>query len=83
MVERIDNAEQGQEVKDGAQNAVKVDIHDILEKLPLPDVVAVLEQHRRQQYQYYNLPHYALIALGGKYVSEGNYYSPQHHAEDD
>lgn len=83
MVESIDDPEQGQEVEDGAENAVQVDIHDVLEKLPFPDVVPVLKKHRRQQYQNYNLPHYALIALGGKYVSEGNYYSPQYHTEND
>lgn len=45
VVKPVDEPKEDQKMQDGAQDAVQVDVHDVLEKFPLPDVVPVLKQH--------------------------------------
>lgn len=70
-------------MQDGAQDAVQVDVHDVLEKFPLPDVVPVLKKHGGQEYEYDDLPHDAFVVFGGENIGKRDNDSSQHDAKED
>ena len=69
--ECINKAKNEEEVADGAENAIQVDIEDILKELSLPNVVPILEQHRWQQNEKYQpsngfIEFIAIVDIGEK-----------------
>lgn len=67
MVEPVKDTEQNHKVQNGADDAVQINIHDVLEKLAFSDVIAVLKQHWRQQYQEYQISQGLSVLVIGKY----------------
>ena len=79
MVEGIDDPEDETEVNDGAEDAVQVDVHYVLEELPLPDIVTILKEHGRQQEQDGDIPEIPEVFL---VAEEGRVEEEDGHAYD-
>lgn len=64
MIARIEDAIHCEKVYYCSQYTIQIYVHDILEELPLLDIVPIFEQHRRKQNQHDDLSNLAGIGNG-------------------